>query len=449
MKRIKSILLVTLSLIFGFVVLAPESFATTGTRNIYQPNAAITKIVRTPVGTTLPDPLDFEFDITPINWDNTAFDGSNMPQFDSITLSYSTDMTTPSANAVSEGITNPYTDDDALCYVLESENIFLGMTGDWQGAGKYEYSIKEIPDTFILNNYSPAENFTESMTWSGAEYRLFIYVLEDTNGDLYIDGIGVIKIKNDAGEDQPEEKISVVTPGGDDKEYFWSQIQFKNDYWKTSDGDPENPDTSSTSLSVSKTVTGSAIVAADYDRFFGFNMTLTVPSIVPDNEVPTYYAAFVVDANGDVVNDLTGYADASVVGSNGNEEYIKFVPGQETSFNLKHGEKLIFVDTIIGSSYEISESATPYFIPSYIITTAGTSAAEVTGNTSQSISTDVEHTGEGQGTDKNHAAFKNTCNATPETGLTRLQIYGLGIIGLIALIVFIVISINRKRRDSE
>jgi len=417
----------------------------------YVPNAAITKILQTPVGTTLPSVMDFVFEIRPVKWDNAVYNGSNMPSFADVTLTYSADLKTLSANAASAGATNPYTAGGTTCCVLESGNIFDGLTGTWQGAGKYEYAITEKANTFAVNAYTPAADFTEGMTWSGASYTLCIYVLEGTDGALYIDGIGVVKTKDDAGTKITEEKISVVTPGGDDSEYFWSQIEFRNSYWKTPNGNPEDPDTDWASLAISKKITGAAIVTADYNRYFNFTLKVTPPSIIPTTECPAYYCAFVVDANGDIVADLTtdAYAAAADIGNNGTQDYIKFVPGTATAFQLKHGEKLIFVDTPVGTAYQVTEGATPYFLPSYIVTTAGSAAAQVIGNTSQSLATGTEYTGEGQGMLNNLAAFTNTCDSTPETGLDAVPLYGLSLLALVGLAVYIIMKARKKNRYSR
>lgn len=443
MKRTKKVAAIILTLVLCFTSISAAVFADES----FVASVAITKVIEVPVGTELPTSMDFTFKTDPIGWDNATYDGTNMPTFDEVTLNYSNDMLILSSNAVAEGLTNPYSENGNDIYVLESGNIFDGLQGIWNGAGRYEYQITELPDTFQLNSDSNAD-YIEGMTFSSSSYTLFIYVLENANGDLYIDGIGVVKTKDDEGNDISDEKISVVTPGGDDKEYFFSQLQFKNGYWKTYKGDPENPSFDDTSLTVSKTINGDAIVSSDYDRFFTFNMTVNPPSVIPEDELPEFYYAYVVDTDDSIIEDLTNYADTSVIGNNGTQDYIKFVPGANTPFNLKHGQKLIFTSTPVGTSYEIVEAATPYFMPSYLITTAGVNGSEVSGSTSQSIATDTEYTGEGKGVLVNHAAFKNTCNSTPDTGLKKIPLYGFGLLAIACIGTYVTIK-SRKEKDES
>ena len=123
MKKSKIFLALMLALVLCFSAFVPAALAAgpggrpgngggIGQVRSYDPNAAITKILETPIGVTLPDPMNFEFEITPVKWDNAAFDGANMPTFDGVTITFSADMITPSANAASAGVTNPYTAGD-------------------------------------------------------------------------------------------------------------------------------------------------------------------------------------------------------------------------------------------------------------------------------------------------------------------------------------------------
>ena len=446
MTKFKTLITLALTLALCLGALAPAASASES----YVPNAAITKILQAPVGTTLPGKMDFVFEIKPVKWDNEVSNGTNMPSFDDIKISYNANMIKPSANATAAGVKNPYTADGITYYILESGNIFDSLKGTWKGAGKYEYTITEKPGTFTINATGSNNNFTEGMTWSKASYTMYVYVMENATGAFYIDGIGVLKVKNDNGTGESEKKITVVTPGGDDKDYFWSKIEFRNSYWKISNGDPGNPNLNDASLTVSKTIDGAALVKPDYDRYFKFTLTVTLPSVIPAADLPAHYCAFVVDADGKIITNLTANAlnaATADIGNNTKQDYIKFVPGKATSFNLKQGEKLVFVDTPVGTAYKASEGATPYFMPSYIITTAGIAAGVVTGYTSQSITTGTEYTGEGKGMLNNLAAFKNTCNSTPETGLANLPIYGLSLLAIIALVIFILLE-SRKNKDN-
>ncbi|MCL2826340.1 MAG: hypothetical protein FWD72_02915, partial [Eggerthellaceae bacterium] len=168
MKRLKKTLALALASALCLGIIAPTAHAAEG----YTPNAAITKVIEVPVGTTLPDPMDFEFEIKAQSWDSVAFDGANMPTFANVTLRYSADMLAVSQNAAAAGVSNPYTEDGTTYYVLESGNIFDRMSGSWLGAGKYEYAITEKPGTYTINSAGATADFTEGMNWSNASYTL-------------------------------------------------------------------------------------------------------------------------------------------------------------------------------------------------------------------------------------------------------------------------------------
>jgi len=71
MKRIKTMFALVLTLVLALNLGAFSATAFADEK--YEPNAAITKIIEVPVGTTLPDPMSFEFTITPVSWDNEAY----------------------------------------------------------------------------------------------------------------------------------------------------------------------------------------------------------------------------------------------------------------------------------------------------------------------------------------------------------------------------------------
>jgi len=441
-------LAVMLTLILCLGVVAPVAVAADD--DGYPKAAAITKLLAVPFGTELPENLEFKFTFTPETWDKDKYDETNMPTFPALMLDLS-----HQENVITG---TPYNSNDITYYVMESEDFITKKEGDWKGAGKYVYTITEEKTTNNLND--DISDYKEYMTYTSMEYKMYIYVLENDSGDYVIDGVGISKSKNDAGEVIPEEKISVITPGGgkdnDNNEYSWSQVIFQNNYWKIAAGDPDDPNTSDAALAVSKKIAGTALAGTitagdgDYEKYFTFTMKVVPPFIIPkgtnEGMVPDYYHAFVVDSQGVIIDDLSPNADPTIVDGTGAQSHIKISTKSETEFKLKHGQSLFFLNTPIGTVYDITESATPYFQPSYQITTGGNEADPVIGYTSQSIPTGKQHTGEGQGMTANHAAFTNTCESTPETGLNGVPFYGLSLLAA-GLFIFFIVYKSRKRKE--
>jgi hypothetical protein len=429
----------------------------------YAGGVAITKLLAVPTGTSITESdFEFQFKIEPVSWEDDTDAVTDMPTFPNVTLDFSLKA---DASGWTSPATNPYTAGGLDYYVLESEDILqtldfspLGSDPDqgWLGGGKYKYQITEITGT---TTFTDNPDYDENMTYSDEVYYLYIFVGEDaTEEELCIVNVGAAKfVEGDPGAEPPttdeENKISVITPGGGGAgltTYEFSQITFQNNYWKTATGDPQDPDPDEASLVISASVAGAA---ATDDVYFKFALTLSPPSIIPSAMRPAsgYYAAFVVDSDGDIIDTLTtANVNLSLVGSNGTEDFIKFNFGVPTDFSLKAGEKLIFLDTPVGSSYRLDESGTHWYTASYSITTGGVVGDVDFGITGAALSTfskgHLQYTGEGYGLLDNLAAFTNTCDSNPESGLGNKPLYGLSILAVFACAAYVVGKTRKKRK---
>lgn len=396
--------------------------------------AAATKILEVPVGTDVPSAV-FQFAFTPIKVDDEPYDSQmpNMPSLDDVTVNFSDSATaiTPTG--------------DVERYYMESGNIFSGVTkSTFPHDGIYVYEFTEIENTNTDIDANIHKHTT--LTYSGAKYTLAIYVAytEDGSG-TYIYGLGTYLPTEEAADITSEEGKTDPTPGGNDEGYFYSQMIFINQYVKTNGADaPDDPEPASEStLSVSKTVTGSS---GNQDEYFKFSIELTVPSLVKD--IPNFYRAYVVK-DGEVVTS-TSNADSSLIDADDTENaysYIEISTSGPTAFQLQHGQSLVFVNTPVGTGYDVSESASDH-IPSVIVTTGGSAASKVEGKVATDLKVTGQRVGESNNTNKiNSADFTNFRNLITPVGLSMndLPFVVLTGLALTALIVFIAVKSHKRK----
>ena len=425
LKKSKLLLAVSLALVL-FCASASAVFAAEPGSDNGQPivingtadapaQAAITKNLQMPVGTAIPTDAKFEFKVTPKTVDDVAYNTvtPNMPPLNSSNLS----VTYPgAAAAVNDGVS------DVQTATLETGDIFAGVP--WTHAGVYVYEIAETPDTY------PAVADHEVMTYSGAVYTITAFVESDGNGGFFVSGIGDMITVADNGDQTPGDKVD-PTPGGNViTDTGYSDMVFTNTYVHTNGSpDPGNPDPADpteATLTVSKVVSGTL---ASQDQYFNFSMALAVPSLVAN--APASYDAYVVD---------TTVTPNAVVGA---AIPVSTDSATPTSFQLKHGQDLVFINTPVGTGYSVQELNPAGYIPSYVITTNGMAATAVdTYNLGDTAATGDQRVGEAA----NKAAFTNTRDMLAPTGLNMNQLPFIGLIILMAgaLAAFIVVK-SRKR----
>ena len=346
--------------------------------------AGLTKILKMPVGTITPS-MTFKFVFTP--------ESDNMPEIEPVTITFSS--------------TDDYDTNDGIKTVIKESGDFLGGI-TWPHAGVYVYTVTETTGDF-------ENTFAETMTFSPAEYDLYVYVKEGINSKnenvYYVYYVGALIITEDAGDGGEEGDKVDPTPGGDPAVTGdYSKMIFTNVYIKNNGGegpeDPEDPEEIAdiTVLMVSKTVTGDF---ADVSKKFNFSVTVTIPELITDWNKPC--TAYIVHADGTI------------------SENNEFISGEEIVITLKHGEWLAFTDLPVGSSYEVTEAAAEGYTPSYIITSEGGqqvingSAPEGQElNTSLVYLSDYEEEDEeGEESEKaNIVAFLNTFKHITPTGIS-------------------------------
>lgn len=364
---------------------------------------AISKVLHLPKGTNIPN-ATFNFIATGISVDdNTDPDiVADMKGLNNLSVTYTF---TESDEKGMAGINE---------IVIETGNIFEGVIFPHAGIYVYEITEEENTNPFIDDE----DNHNEWLSYSKAAYTLTVYVADHSDGGTYIYAVGTQIKHNDDGEDA-EGKVD-PTPGGNNDTYTHSQMIFNNKYVKTNE--PEDPDpTKYAALFVKKMVSGTF---ASKDQYFEFDITLAVPQL--GQPIPSHFKAYIVDEDG-----LVGDSPIEVA-SNG-----------LTTFSLKHGQRLVFVDTPVGTGYVVTEAGATHYTPSVTVITNGvTPGTTIPGASEQDLTTGNQLVGEND----NSTVFTNTRADVTPTGLNLKDIpfIGLIVLGLGALVTYIMLNVRRK-----
>jgi len=420
-KKSRILLALTLVIILSVGLLSQVALASDPPP---RPLAAITKVLKMPIGTNLPTG-SFTFTFTPLSINEDP--SLTPPAIAAVTIAFPTGATsTTCACAVPCA-------PDVVHYYKESNELFGNI--NWPHTGVFEYNLKENANSF---GAMPAG---ENMVYSIAEYTVKVHVMEykagDTIppgkaiGDLYVYTVAAYRTVKEDGTPGTD-KVD-PTPGGNQTTYFYSQMKFDNIYTKHNGGNGTDPVGRNTQ-SIVKAVAGAYSSTSIY---FDFSVTVTKPSLVPGTPV---YKAYIVENGYGLTNIAANGLTAS--GSDVGGAYVNVNSGTALNFKLKHGQYLAFTNTHVGSSYIVSETGTAGYIPSAIVTTNNVPGGMVTGTRGSNLALPdgTIYTILRVGELLNRAAFTNTNDRPPETGLNinDLPFYGLLILaagGIAALVI--------------
>jgi len=391
---------------------------------------AVTKVLQMPTGTAVPTG-SFFFDFAPVSVDD-ATSGDDFDAMPPIGTDGTVEVDFSASDATSLNTTGLDT------YYVESRDVFASVT--FPHAGVYVYDVTESDTT---NDTIGADPVHETLTYSGASYEMSVYVDNKDDGGTYVAAVGIEQLTTDGGA-KGSGKVD-GSLGGDQEEYFYSQMTFTNTYVHTNGApNPDNPNplTDST-LSIGKLVDGGL---ANEDQYFDFTLTLTAPSLIPTDDVPTYYKAYVVEKG--AVIDPSSNASSTLIQTGqkpNNYSYITVSTSDPTDIQLRHGQSLVFINTPVGTQYTVSEAAASGYQPTYVVTTAGTPASEVDGTTGQSLEVSNQLVGEGVNT----TVFTNNRDIVTATGLTMNNLPFVGIIGLIVLALVGYVVFKSRQRAAQ
>ena len=424
--------------------------------------AAITKIFKMPVNTTIPEAV-FVFDFEPVGVNDKFVDSENnsdiMPAMEFITIEFNNDED-EEADIFYDGDTK---------YVIKQGIINTNITGkeNWKmGEGIYIYKLTENHDK---SEIIWDDNSREWSVFSEAEYIVEFWVEENDKGILYPKFI-VVRIVEDHEDDyydgiysdvEEEDKTAIgkvdPTPGSggakksDEIDAKYSQVIFTNIYWKT-DGEGLD-ELEKNSLEIEKMVIG---MGADFNAPFKFTVTVTQPSVIPTDEIPKQtYKVVVLDADGKEITSETKYEPLV------NDRYIEIKSEEPLTINLTHGQKLVFVDLHVGAVVEAYEWARDEkdgsYIPSYRRTFANENDNNLEEDYTGVMNSEFGFPREGEehdpgphyleeGAGHNKATFTNRrTNATP-TGISVDDLPYIVLINLavIGLILFVIVKYRKK-----
>jgi len=400
-------------------------------------DAAITKMLSMPIGTTTPT-TSFVFDIAKKSLDgvSTPTELAKMPGIMSKTVSF----TTGDAGYVAGGTK----------YVpKESPNtLFDGIS--WGQAGVFIYTVKENK-TLSTPAYpikDPVTDFVrEDMMYTTAEYDVAVYVVPDEDGNLYAYAISATLMVKGLETAEVDDKVD-PTPGGDPEiEGDYSKMIFTNIYVKNKGG--TTPDY--TTFVLSKVVTGTDVTGSmRLETIFPFQVKVTKPALVTGAPV---YKAYVIDADGNIMDTIPTAMTTGTIGNDGTYDYIAFPSGELIPVNILHGEKLQFIDLHVGASVEATEDTPTGYTPSYQLTLDDSPKPVQPGaqNTPLGFPSDkdpgVKYIGEGS----NKADFTNRYQMTTPTGISvdSLPYIALIAAAVLALAVFVGFAAVKSRRKAK
>jgi len=399
--------------------------------------AAITALLAIPINTPTPkaeftfvfEKIGMNVPLSPLTINNDTAK-ENMPDIKPVTISFNED----DGYIFEEG---------GIWFLLkESENFIEGMIGDvWgNGTGIYSYKVSEAQSGITLS-----ETGIDGNAYSIAKYDVEIWVdKEYPDGKLYPKFV-VVKIKEKNTDNiyphfAEGTKVD-PTPGKKDKinktEFIntnYSQMLFNNTYWKTDGSHIEN-----TTESVLEIVNKMGGLGAVLETPFEFTVAVTHPRIMSENPV---CRAIVLDAGGKNITDDKH--------TNYNNGYLKIPSGEELKINLSDGQRLVFVDSYIGSIVSVKEKVSSDYIISY----------EYSFNDSEkffySVGLDFGFPRLGfdngphylnAGIDINKVTFTNTRIGATPTGVSvdDLPYAVLIVIALTCVAFFVAIKLNKKK----
>lgn len=397
------------------------------TVTVTSPEAAITKTLKMPEGTTTPT-ADFIFQFTKksLGGDTTSAELDRMPDIGTVPVGGSAgEIAIPFTSADTGTTIN-----DTKTIFKQSGNILDGVT--FPSAGEYTYTLTEKPDT-----YSAADN--ENMTYSGAEYLMTFYVKNNSTGTgTFVYAISAVIVTPDPGNPgEPGDKVD-PTPG--DGSGTFSELVFTNIYTKNGGGtDPTNP--AEQALAISKTVTGDF---GDKNKSFEYSVLATQPTVVTGT---AKYKAYVLEG-GAVVTSSENTAATLETDDFGNK-YFEITADVTSTVKLKHGQTLVFTDIYVGARYEALEQGNNGYTPSVLVTENGATPVANSAAEGAPLSTnDLNNVKRLIGENKNAADFTNEYTATiTPTGviIDNLPFVMILLLAAGAFAAFILVKARKRR----
>lgn len=318
--------------------------------------------------------------------------------------------------------------------VIKTVDVLDGV--DFDHAGVYKYNVVENEATSSFTDTGAATG-DQTMTYSAAEYNMYVYVAnQEVGSGLYIEKVVVEQIKDDAGDDvTTDEKIDPSEPGDNGE---GNGFRFTNTFNVKAGSevdptkpDPEDPDPTNptlpeipdedfgNALRIAKTTVGKY---ANLNEEFDFTLTIT--------KAPT---------------DLgDGTYEATLVKASGNET-ITLTAGTAATFKLANGEKLVVSkdEMVVGTKFAVVENGVADYTATASVASNGV-VSSVSGTKGDGLTISDTKVG----ALNNHAEVTNTHDdtATPPTGIIMNNLPAILLVGL-TLAAAAGYIVSRKRKE--
>jgi hypothetical protein len=379
--------------------------------------AAITKVLKMPVGTSTPAHT-YTFTFTDGVRDG---DEAEAPDIANATVTF-----TAGDNGSEAG--------DVKTVTKQTEDFLSGV--EWEDTGIYTYTVTETASGNTLADGTATPFMQEHLTYSQAEYTINVYVYDD-GGELYVKYVEAYDVLDDAGEEGDLEKID-PKPGNGTSTF--SDMSFTNEYYKTNSVDP-NPTTKSANgaLYIDEAVSGNM---GNTSQPFTVNIKVTKPSLVG---AAGPYKAYLVDSEGRVDEPLTAYTNAE-------GKYYTFTDNTGVDITLKHDQRLVFVNVPVGSTYTAAQSATPNYVANVAVQYNGETAVSTENLSANNavaaadVATVVKLVGQAGA---NGAAFDNFYEIEPPTGIVIHNLPFIMLFMLAGAALFLVVARRSRRRECD
>jgi len=433
--------------------------------------AVVTKHLEMPIGTT-PPATTFTFDFTALGTATNPFPPNTQ---DGVALST---LTAPAVGSVNAAFTTttptevqPAPRADVIRATIHTSDALNGIV--WPGSGVFVYQVTERTDTFT-------NTAREHMYFDTIQYNLYVTIGEAADGTFYVRGSHAWERDPETGANVgPKLNPNPWRPGPGAIE-GGSDLIFRNRFIRRTDdtsttpgpgrpvlpgpgtsvpgpGDTPNPGVPGgleSALIISKRVTGSM---ASANSTFTFTGALTHTTLV--NEVVTDVTEAAV-TYGPVVawvyhNNGTNFVRGRRAPAGTLPASYTFTPGTTpgetgplTTFELRHGEVLIFERAPIGNIFVSTETDSLVYHPSIDLMVNGQAITpRASLNTPGTIGTnDVGTAPHRLGEASNIAAFTNMNDPVPITGLIMnnlpIILVTVGVMGLGAVTI-----VSKKRRS--
>lgn len=371
-------------------IFAPKASAVDATEEQIWKDLKITKILnKVEKGVTTPD-VNFEFKFEPVT--------KGAPNIDKvITIPFKAADNTD-ADGTEQGV-----------QVEKTENVDLSGI-QWTEAGIYEYKLYEvIPDTPMKDMdygyYLYNGNYSKQKVKTDFCYRVSFKVKKV--GDQF--NITDIVVKTHRGG-KIFKKMDYDSKKG---------VKFKNYYDKKDGNTPEPGGGTDITEDDKKGFAFKKTVVTKYpeDNDKSFEFTVKVDKAVGSNSKDTEFKYVIVDKDGNV----------------GGEQTAAY--GAEFKVNLKHKERVVFTDVILGSKVSVEETNTQELTPSVEGTLLEAQKGE------KSITGIIG--------DNNGGNFAEITNTNDDTPLTGVLIDNLPYIALVAVAGLGIFFFVKNRREEE